>query len=359
MDFFELLKFSIGSIDHVSEEGDTDWEKLQEISKKQALTGVVYAGVERLPEHLRPLKRQLLKWYYKADKVKLRNKEEYEACGILSEMFHEAGIECCVLKGQGNALMYPDPYTRVSGDIDLWVNPQKVQITDGKLIVGNRQLKVGRQVYHHFDVESVHGVSVEIHTRPSFMNNLMNNRRMQRWFSAQADEQFSNKVTLPVNGDSISVPTAEFNVVYQLSHISKHFFQEGIGLRQFVDYYYVLRQAQVDRNSMAATLKSLGLYKMAKTVMYVEHELLGLDAKYLIVPIDQKRGRFMYDEIMASGNFGHYDRRVGRFFKKTAVGRNLERIRRDFRLMWFFPSECLWEPVFRVWHFAWRLKNSH
>jgi hypothetical protein len=50
-----------------------------------------------------------------------------------------------------------------------------------------------------------------------------------------------NEVELPECAGNVDVPTAEFNAVFQMAHIMMHFFIEGIGLRHFVDYYYVLK----------------------------------------------------------------------------------------------------------------------
>ena len=36
------------------------------------------------------------------------------------------------------------------------------------------------------------------------------------------------------------IPTVEFNIIFQLTPIYSHLMNEGIGLRQLVDYYYVL-----------------------------------------------------------------------------------------------------------------------
>ena len=42
----------------------------------------------------------------------------------------ENGFPNCILKGQGNALMYPDPYARVPGDIDIWLDGGREKILD-------------------------------------------------------------------------------------------------------------------------------------------------------------------------------------------------------------------------------------
>lgn len=357
MDFFELLRFSIGADAQVRESDETDWEALHQLAKEQTLLGVMFCGIERLPKEERPQKRILLKWYAESERIKSRNTNVNEACLRVSRLFNNAGIENCILKGQGNASMYDYPFSRTAGDIDIWINRKKLKIEDGWMILGENKLKAGKQVYHHIEAESVGGICVEVHTRPSFMNNLIHNSRMQKWFEENAQEQFRHHVILPDTEEEICIPTVDFNIVYQLAHISKHIIQDGIGLRQFVDYYYVLKKANCNREKITKTLKQLGLYRLARAVMYVEKELLGLDSKYLVVPVDRKLGTLLCEEIMVSGNFGKYDKRVSGFYRSTAVGRNMERIRRDARLVWYFPSECIWEPVFRIFHFVWRFRN--
>jgi len=357
--FFELLRYALNIDANPPAISADDWEKMHQLAREQCLLGVIYKAVERMPEQHRPPKRLLLQWFVEAEQIHHQNEKVYEACAVVTELFEKAHIGCCVLKGQGNAVMYDDPFSRMPGDIDLWVDSSKVIIEDGFMIVGNKRLKTGAHVYHHVDVEDVHGVSLEVHTKPSFMNNLIHNKNMQFFFSNNAPAQFAHKVEMPEGQGTINVPTPYFNIVYQLAHISKHFFQEGIGLRQFVDYYFVLRKADgYSHKELQELLSSLGLYKFAQAVMYVEQQVFSLEERYFIAPVSEKYGRFLLNEIMLSGNFGAYDKRVDDFHRKTALGRNLERLNRDIRLMRLFPSEALWEPIFRIWHFFWRIKNT-
>ena len=98
-------------------------------------------------------------------------------------------------------------------------------------------------------------------------------------------------------------------------------------------------------------LKWLGLWKFAGAVMYVLHNVMGLPEDMMIAPMDRKRGRMLLDDILNGGNFGHYD-------KHHAVGHNLLRLYRDARLLRFYTSEALSEPVFRAWHWWWRKRNG-
>ena len=101
-------------------------------------------------------------------------------------------------------------------------------------------------------------------------------------------------------------------------------------------------------------LKELGLWKFAGGIMYIMQEVFGMPASRLIVPPNEKYGRFVLNEVLEAGNFGRHDARNR--FGRSQLGHNLQRVYRDMRLVKFFPAEALCEPLFRTWHFFWRLK---
>ena len=103
-------------------------------------------------------------------------------------------------------------------------------------------------------------------------------------------------------------------------------------------------------------LKELGLWKFAGAIMYIMKEVFGMHASRLIVPPNEKYGRFVLNEVLESGNFGRHDARNR--FGRSMLGHNLQRVYRDMRLVRYFPAEALSEPFFRVWHFFWRMKNK-
>jgi hypothetical protein len=155
----------------------------------------------------------------------------------------------------------------------------------------------------------------------------------------------------------VAVPTHRFNRVFQMSHIANHVLHEGIGLRQLMDYYFLLKKgfSEEERKEFASLMKRFGMYKMARAVMYVLREVFGLEEKLLIVEPNERCGRMLLDEIMLAGNFGHYDERISEEVRKSPIKMNMLRLRRDWRMLWYFPSECLAEPFFRIYHFFWRL----
>ena len=364
---FDFLKYCLGGKDNMSNVvADIDWEQLYSFASKQAILGFCFDGIERLgkeyPNELKqnPIgKNLLMPWMGKAQQIRRQNMKVNAVAAKLYSKFRVDGFRCCILKGQGNALMYPNPYSRTPGDIDVWVNASRedIRVLAQSLAKGKGCVK--DESLNHIELE-VNGVAVELHSTPAIMNNPVCNNRLQKWLKRNADLQCSNIVSLPDNAGDVAVPTLYFNCVYQLFHLYHHYFYEGVGLRQMVDYYFVLVKSEERRvknlTALQRELKYLGLWKFAGAMMYVMHETLGLSEEKMIAPMDEKRGKLLLAEILNGGNFGHYDTRIS--FGNGAFGHNMQRLYRDLRLAWYYPAEALSEPVFRVWHFFWRKRQG-
>ena len=411
--FFDFLRFSIGSNSEIpSSLKEADWRELYRIAQKQCLVGVLFDGIKKLPaEHVGMKKELLLQWMAESQMLVKANVRLNDAAIQVSEWFRKKGFRTCILKGQGNALMYPNPYSRTPGDIDIWV-----ESGDKRVISFVRSISPHEKAcYHHIEFPSYKGVEVEVHYRPSFLLCFWHNRKLQKYYERVKEEQFSHRVMLGEQGE-IAIPTVEFNLIFQLTHIYSHLMNEGIGLRQLVDYYFVLcdfykvyqnfskphpssltlkggstafpkplspqgtgdvtappRRSEPLRSKVGGPskvspdcagwdrlgvlqkeLKELGLWKFAGGIMYIMQEVFGMPASRLIVPPNEKYGRFVLNEVLEAGNFGRHDARNR--FGRSQLGHNLQRVYRDIRLVRYFPAEALCEPLFRTWHFFWRLK---
>ena len=424
-----------------------NWQALYSFASKQALLGLCFDGIERLgeeyPEELRlnPIGRELLvTWMGKAQQIRRQNMKVNVVASKLYSMLREDGLRCCILKGQGNALMYSNAYSRNPGDIDVWVNASREQITE----YAKTHFEIGNDIrFQHLET-SMDGVPVELHFFPCTMNNPIYHVRLQKWFKRNVDLQCSNVVSLPDGIGEIAIPTRAFNVIYQLTHLYHHFFDEGIGMRQIIDYFFVMDDfwkvkesfsqpsrpslpkegstafpkplspqgtgdvtalrcseplrskdggpskvspdcAGWDRrgvsgdiasdasvssafttDSSASTaldvvqreLKYLGLWKFAGAVMFVLHEVLGLAEDKMIVPMDEKRGRLLLAEILDGGNFGRHFTKYAGFTHQSMGKKYFLKIWRNMHFVRYYPAEALCEPIFRTWHFFWRMKNK-
>ena len=439
--FFDFLRFSIGSAKEIPDSlKEADWKELYAIAKKQCLVGILFDGIKKLPaEYVGMKKELLLQWMAESQMLEKANVRLDDAAIQVSEWFRKKGFRTCILKGQGNALMYPNPYSRTPGDIDIWVEGE-----DKRVISFVRSISPHEKAcYHHIEFPSYKGVEVEVHYRPSFLLCFWHNRKLQKYYERVKEKQFSHRVMMGEQGEG-AIPTVEFNLIFQLTHIFSHLMNEGIGLRQLVDYYYVLcdfykvyqksskitpslftlkegstshpdpltlrgeggnrptrcseplrskdggpskvspdcagwdrRDAIGDMTSVTAStdssataarssstaidrvqeeLKELGLWKFAGGIMYIMQEVFGMPASRLIVPPNEKYGKFVLNEVLEAGNFGKHDARNR--FGRSKLGHNLQRVYRDIRLVRYFPAEALCEPLFRIWHFFWRMKNK-
>ena len=397
--FFEFLRFCIGTVQEVpSSLKGADWRVLYAMARKQCLVGVLFDGIKRLPADVGMDKGLLFQWMAQNQTLRKANARLDKAAVEVAEWFGRKGFRTCVLKGQGNALLYPPGMERTPGDIDLWVDGG-----DRKVVSFVRSLSPDEKVcYHHIGFPEYNGVEVEVHFRPSFLFCFRHNRRLQEYYERVMDEQFAHKVKLGEQGE-VAVPKAEFNLIFQLTHIFTHLMNEGIGLRQLLDYFFLLKNTDfggnadgdgfllntnctdytdriggnadgdgfllntnctdytdriggnadgVDRRLLQDELRRLGLWEFAGAVMYIMKEVFGLEDNRLIVPPDVMRGRLVLKEALEAGNFGQYDKR--NWFGHSALGHNLQRLYRDMRLVRFFPAEALSEPFFRIWHFFWR-----
>ena len=361
---FAFLRYFLSYKENMSRIIDgINWQHLYSFAFKQALLGLCFDGIESLgkeyPEELKknPIERDLLMaWMGAAQQIHRQNMKVNAVAGKLYSMLREDGLRCCILKGQGNALMYPNAYSRNPGDIDVWVNASREQITE----YAKKHFKLGDDIrYQHIET-SVDGVPVELHFFPCTMNNPIYNARLQKWFKRNADLQCSNVVSLPDGIGKIAIPTTAFNVIYQLTHLYHHFFDEGIGMRQIIDYYYVVNNDELlaIKDTLQKELKHLGLWKFARAVMYVLHEALGLSGEKMIAPMDEKRGKLLLAEILNGGNFGKHFTKYGHFTQQGMAKKYFLKIWRNMHFVRYYPAEALSEPIFRTWHFFWRMKNK-
>ena len=368
--FFDFLRFSIGSAKDIPDSlKKVDWKELYAIAKKQALLGVLFHGIQRLPKELAPEQKLLMQWMVMAEMIRKQNIKQFQDSVKVCKNFENEGFANCILKGQGNALLYPDPYMRTPGDIDIYLSGGRRKIMKYvDQVCPNQVMR-----YHHVDFP-VMKTAIEVHFTPSYMFFPVHNRRMQKWFKEVMGEQCNLRVSLPDGYGEIHMPQVSFNVIYILSHLYRHIFTEGIGLRQLLDYYFVLLKWHTDLTNLTDSnkslpqmtlintdldalrhkLKYLGLWKFAQAVMFVMKEVFGLSEDRMIVPMDEREGRFLLDEIMRGGNFGQYDTRLGSKENEGKLHRYLRMSLRNLRFVKHYPTEALSEPLFRTWFALWK-----
>lgn len=353
--FFQLLQIAVGkNVDAKISFTADEWSEVYQLASEQSLVSVVLHAIDKLGENPgRPPQPLLLQWIGESELIRQRNHRVNQLCGQLSSWFKSKGYGSCILKGQGVARLYTIPDSRQPGDIDIWVD---ASIDDIVKQMRHDCLGVTYVDYVNCHVAFFTDTEVEVHFRPSYMFNPFVNRRVQRWIDGIKREQF-------LNYDEelgYSHPTVGFDLVFSLIHIYRHVFLEGIGLRQLTDYYYILNHStKQERDAAFSVLKSFGMKRFMGAAMYVLKRVFNIDDNLLLCePIDVD-GEFLLSEIIRGGNFGKYDDRNVYVSNERRVQKGLNNLKRNYRYIKAYPSEVLWMPVFKVWHWCWRKQKGY
>ena len=342
--FRNLLLIAVGR-EKVFAEAPTRkvWEKLFLMARQQTLVGILNDAVHKLPEEQLPPPEILAKWDAQTAKIGRIYHVHEDHVRELGEILTRLGFRGCILKGTGLAHLYPHPERRMCGDIDLWVEGNRDALIEA---FRDADYPVYDIIYQEAKVGVFLDTEVEIHFHPSKMYNPFSNARLQRFFERNT----------PIRNDvAITYPDAKFNAVFCMAHMFRHYLEGGIGLRQMMDYYYILKAlAPEDREPVMKTLKHLGMKRFTACVMTCVQYNFGLEKDYFLCPPDKKRGKKLVNDSFAMGNFGVMDKRNRAGESETKWGRFLRKNRRVFSNLRYYPREVIWSPFARVSQFVWR-----
>lgn len=346
--FFELLQVALGTRERLSRMPEVvEWRSVYEIAQKQSLLGLTARGLEKLAAVIIVEEDLLAQWLLRARRIKRRNGVMNQHCVDLLDRLKKNGLRGTVLKGQGIAQLYDKELRelRQAGDIDVFTDSGLKGALMFARSQGQKQLEWD---YKHLHLSLWEDVEIELHYHVEFMFNLWKNARLQKWFKTHESDLF-------VHSGVLISPTVEMDVFYILLHIYRHFFEEGIGLRQMVDYYYVLRQYKNSRQDGEYALEAVrgfGMERFARGVMWVLNKVCGMGREYMPWTPDEREGSFILAQIMEGGNFGKYSKTRQR--KAGHVGYMLALIRHNTHLVFRYPCESLSAPLWMIWHWFWR-----
>ena len=318
--------------------------------------GVVFEGIQKLSEKCpdqKPSFALLCEWIGQTERIKRQNKQMNEKSAMLKREFEGWGYGNCILKGQGVARLYPLPEVRQAGDIDIWVDGKRDEIV--------KKLKDSLIRVSYIDYVNCHAgfftdAEVEVHFRPTWMYNPITNWKVQRWIQKNKDAQmkeYDSEV-------GFGYPTVSFNLVFSLIHIYRHVFQEGIGLRQLTDYYFILTHStSAEREEAFKTLESFGLSKFSAAIMHIMRQVFDIDKELMLCEPNTAEGEFLLTEILRGGNFGQYDDRIKRISIEHRWSNGVENLKRNLSYLKRYPSEVMWMPVWKLWHLGWRMRKGY
>lgn len=359
--FIELVRVAICIQKELTRTpSEKEWQGIYEIASQQTLEAICFSAIELLPPEQRPPLELLLQWYAITEQTERQNKLVNERCQQTLQFFNEAGFHPTILKGQGIAKLYTVKnktegveslaLKRQSGDIDIWLDGGREKVyqfakqhdSEGKLY---------GVTYHYTHFHLYDDVEIETHNYPGYLYNPFANHKLHKFFKDHPSESF---------GD---YPNKEFSIIYILLHCFNHLIGHCVGLRQVMDYYFVLRSQdeEITVNSeelkdadeiknTVKLVKELGMLRFARGIMWVIQYVFRLEQEYVYVEPDEKEGRFILNEIFQTGNIGHHDKRHWGSLH-TPLSRYIYNLRRDWHFLSHYPQEVLYQPFFSLWLF--------
>lgn len=350
--FFSLLRAGMwGTQPDVSllEGGDTDWQCIYEWARHHAVLAWIYDGIELLPQDLRPNRAVMMKWFSVVVQIEEANAGINSRIAGLARLYSSAGIPFVLLKGQGLASCYPNPYHRQCGDIDVYVGRDNYLRANDTLVYDGGSVVETEDKHDKHTAIRWRGVVVENHQDVARLYTPAYNRRLQAFVREAMD---SAEASFVVSGIKVRVPSHYFNSIYVLVHALVHLLSTGVGLRQICDWVCVMRNhaSSFDRERWLEDIDSMGLRRPYVIFGHIAVNYLGLAPEVLPVSCDGvcPDAEFVMDDIFDAGNFGNAwtgERRVSSHPLKRKCYSVLWIVKRYFRMRSVCPVEASYRSV--------------
>lgn len=367
--FFEIMHIAVGNRTELTwTPSSLEWYEVYEVIVNHALIGVCMSAVSTIhrialddedEEWNRQHRTQNLsddlyiQWTSMTRQIYDRNVVVNRQCAELQNMLIADGLRSSILKGQALALLYNLPKTpshphpleltpyRQSGDIDIWIEGGQKRVYDWLMSKGFPTKSPGA---HDYKTAIFPDTLVEAHFSVGKIYNWFANCSYQKWQKKHAEEQFLHHVTL-TTGEDITTPTLEFYSRFLLAHIYRHFFCEGLGLRQVMDYYIVLRHLQAENGEdVLRSNHASFLTRFHNALLYVIHEVFGDTAglSYKETP----EGRYLLKDILSAGSFGNADFARVWTDEPNRFKRHMKFLKIQSRYLRHFPLDTLWSTLY-------------
>lgn len=285
-----------------------EWAKLLLIARKQAVHGLVIDGMCMLDKEKRPERKKKLEC---AAMLHVMEQMNTKLNDLIKQIFQENGGKCpsmVLMKGQSIATRYPNPLHRACGDIDVYCH-RKEDMTVIDKWAEKKASYIDTFYEAHHNVYHIDGVIIENHAILSELRSHKLRNALQQIIN---DEFMRNANSLPKCAiDSHLIPELPTNLyaIFLLIHMAEHLIEDGLGLRQVVDWCVFLDKEgdKIDRDLFWHHVQALQLERLAHAFGQIIVDDLGLDEAKLPFAIqrNERRKQILVKSIMEGGNFGH------------------------------------------------------
>ncbi len=310
--FFELLRAGLWEKDaRLLQYKDIDYSTIMRLAEEQSVVGLVAAGIEHVTDVKVP-QVWALQFAGQAIQLEQRNKAMNTFVAKHIELLRKEDVYAILVKGQGIAQCYERPLWRASGDVDLLLSDSNYEKAKKVLMPLATSVEPEYKSLKHIGMMLEDGFEVELH---GMVHSRLSGRVDKVIDEVQNDIFYHRNVRSWVNnGTQVFLPSPDNHAVLLFTHILKHFYIEGIGLRQICDWCRLIYRysGDLDLCVLESRIRRMGLMTEWKAFGAFSVEYLGMDAN--IVPLlhantdikaNKKKAIKILEFIMETGNFGH------------------------------------------------------
>ena len=342
----------------VSAFAEADWRQIFHLANVQTVSSLILDGMGMLPSSVLQIPFDIkMMLFAKMQRMEQINTLHRSVIVKIYKALKAEGIQAVFMKGQTVSLRYPNPLRRTPGDIDFVVASEDF---DRTMAVMEKIGKVDHGLVHeHHGMAWVDDVMVEPHYKVHNYQRPSTDQAMQEIFSSVFPSKLSSA---DIDGYEVPVFSPTFESVFLISHMVNHVYEEGLGLRQVIDYAMFLHHCadKIDWMQHHEWLYRMRMERAWRIFTCICVEYLGLPLPSQVEPFsynERKRAAKMMDDILKVGNFGR-GKYVFQHRGMMDAWRNYCWVaKRCLRLGFVCPSEARWWMISKVIRFFWK-KNK-
>ncbi|MDY0210781.1 MAG: nucleotidyltransferase family protein [Acholeplasma sp.] len=228
--------------------------------RENGLSGLVFSYIKDGfgSEKLKRYKTQILYDYALRDEKQLLIKKH------LRTLLNEHQFKHIFLKGSRLKPLYEKTYMRGMGDIDILIEAHEMKRIEQVLI--HNGFEAGTKSPAH-DTYHYMGIPIEIH--PTLYNDFNLKYVLFKEAFEYATLKQAYEYTLEPN----------FELLYLMYHLAKHFESSGIGLRSLLDIgiYVKTYQERLDPSILAKHLESMSMKPFFNVILYLNNRYFGFE----------------------------------------------------------------------------------
>lgn len=344
--FLELVRAAIW--DKVPEQElfrSCDWHSLFKTAKLQAVVGLVADAISKLPDDCRPPKDVRMACIGYMQQIEQMNVLHRYVIKKVHALLKGNGVNVVFMKGLMAGTRYPNPFVRQCGDIDFVVAesdfPRTLKLLEQ---IGKVDYKLEHE---HHGMAFVDGVTLEPHYKVHNYQHPMNDKAMKEMFGEVFPQSLEH---IDIDGEQIPVFPKTFESVFLVSHMVNHVYEEGLGLRQVIDYALFLQHEyyKIDKDFHQAYLERMHMERGHRIFVRICEKYLGLSSSIVQIQCTPREETFadkLMNDILHVGNFG----RGAYIFHRDGKWGDLQNYwwvtKRAIRLNYLCPTEASMWPI--------------